>query len=39
MLQMCGSPANIESAAYFIDPGVMHDVVLTGLVPGARVRI
>ena len=35
---MCGSPANIESATYFIDPGVMHRVLLTGLTPGARVR-
>lgn len=33
---ICGSPANITSAGYFINPGVMHDVLLVGLAPSTK---
>ena len=31
---MCGPPANLSR--FFVDPGHMHDVLLTGLEPGQR---
>eukprot|EP00732_Lithocolla_globosa_P001308 Lithocolla_globosa_v1_NODE_625_length_3568_cov_66.349274.p1 type:complete len:594 gc:universal NODE_625_length_3568_cov_66.349274:1884-103(-) len=33
---MCGSPANIASPVFFIDPGWMHNVLLTHLEPSTR---
>eukprot|EP00160_Parvularia_atlantis_P016812 Unigene5513_Nuclearia_a/m.16872 Unigene5513_Nuclearia_a/g.16872 ORF Unigene5513_Nuclearia_a/g.16872 Unigene5513_Nuclearia_a/m.16872 type:complete len:592 (-) Unigene5513_Nuclearia_a:51-1826(-) len=33
---MCGEPASIVGPNNFIDPGVLHDVLLTGLRPATR---
>lgn len=33
---MCNSPATIDRTPFFMDPGVLHEVVMTGLDAGVR---